>query len=101
MNILLGIGLGGAWQTIQAANKKHAKHPDRPFAYLPYHISVNGTLVVSAVTLLVTLVFLLVALPYNKWIMSRRIGWLLIGLWTVSTTANLAIEITGVWREVA
>jgi solute carrier family 24 (sodium/potassium/calcium exchanger), member 6 len=56
---------------------------------------------VSAITLLVTLVTLLIIVPVNKWVMSRKIGWFLIGLWTVSTIANLAIEITGVWRDVA
>ncbi|XXG93924.1 hypothetical protein Hte_000174 [Hypoxylon texense] len=101
LNILLGIGLGGAYQTINAANKKKAKHPNRPIEYKPYHIQVSGTLIVSAITLLVTLLALLVVVPMNKWVMSRRIGWGLIGLWSISTVANLAIEITGVWREIA
>lgn len=101
LNILLGIGLGGAYQTINAANKKKAKHPDRPIQYKPYHIQVNGTLMVSAITLLVTLFALLVVVPMNKWVMSRKIGWGLIGLWSVSTVANLVIEITGVWGDIA
>jgi sodium/potassium/calcium exchanger 6 len=101
LNILLGIGLGGAWQTIQAANKKHAKHPDRPWKYKPYHIQVSGTLIVSAITLLVTLLALLIMVPINKWVMSKKIGWFLIALWTVGTVVNLAIEISGVWRDVA
>ncbi|KAI1774047.1 Sodium/calcium exchanger protein-domain-containing protein [Hypoxylon cercidicola] len=101
LNILLGVGLGGAYQTITAANKKKAKHPDRPIVYKPYHIQVSGTLMVSAITLLVTLLALLVVVPMNKWIMSRKIGWGLIGLWSVSTVVNLAIEITGVWRDIA
>ncbi|KAI1767554.1 Sodium/calcium exchanger protein-domain-containing protein, partial [Hypoxylon sp. FL1150] len=100
LNILLGIGLGGAYQTINAANRKKAKHPDRPVQYKPYHIQVSGTLMVSAITLLVTLFALLVVVPMNRWVMSRKIGWGLIGLWSVSTVANLAIEITGVWRDI-
>jgi sodium/potassium/calcium exchanger 6 len=101
LNILLGIGLGGAWQAIQAANKKHSKHPDRPFQYKPYHIQVGGTLIVSAVVLLVTLMVLLIVVPMNKWMMTRKIGWGLVALWGVGTAANLVIEITGMWRDIA
>ncbi|KAI0817883.1 Sodium/calcium exchanger protein-domain-containing protein [Xylaria sp. FL0064] len=101
LNILLGIGLGGAYQTIHAANKHHAKHPDEPYQYQPYHIQVTGTLMVSTIALLVTLFALLVAVPMSKWMMTKRIGWGLIGLWTASAVINLAIEITGVWQDVA
>ncbi|KAI1489276.1 Sodium/calcium exchanger protein-domain-containing protein [Biscogniauxia mediterranea] len=101
LNILLGIGLGGAYQTIQAGNKRKAENPDEPFQYQPYHIEVNGTLMVSAVTLLVTLFTLLTVVPINKWIMSKKIGWGLIALWTTSTVLNLVIEVTGVWRNIA
>ncbi|KAI2618522.1 hypothetical protein GGR54DRAFT_159884 [Hypoxylon sp. NC1633] len=101
LNILLGIGLGGAYQIIGAANKKKAKHPERPIRYKPYHIEVSGTLMVSAIALLITLLALLVVVPTNKWVMSRKIGWGLIGLWSISTVVNLAIEITGTWRDIA
>ncbi|KAI1504386.1 Sodium/calcium exchanger protein-domain-containing protein [Biscogniauxia marginata] len=101
LNILLGIGLGGAYQTMQLGNKRKAEHPDEPFQYQPYHIEVNGTLMISAITLLVTLFTLLTVVPMNKWIMSRKIGWGLIALWTASTVVNLTIEITGVWRDIA
>ncbi|KAI0970253.1 Sodium/calcium exchanger protein-domain-containing protein [Xylaria arbuscula] len=101
LNILLGIGLGGAYQTINAANKHHIKHPDEPYQYRPYHIQVTGTLMVSTLALLMTLFALLVIVPMNKWMMTKRLGWGLIGLWTASTVTNLAIEITGVWQDVA
>ncbi|KAI1390210.1 uncharacterized protein F4822DRAFT_229144 [Hypoxylon trugodes] len=101
LNILLGIGLGGAYQTINAANKHKAKHPDKPIQYKPYHIQVSGTLMISAITLLITLFALLTVVPMNKWIMSRKIGWGLICLWSVSTVLNLAVEITGLWQDVA
>ncbi|KAI1828448.1 hypothetical protein F4861DRAFT_1219 [Xylaria intraflava] len=101
LNILLGIGLGGAYQTIQAANNYRAEHPDQPVQYKPYHIQVTGTLIISTVALLLTLFSLLVVVPMNKWMMTRKIGWGLIGLWTASTIVNLAIEITGIWRHVA
>ncbi|KAI1122297.1 hypothetical protein F5Y10DRAFT_254334 [Nemania abortiva] len=101
LNILLGIGLGGAYQTIHAANKHHIKYPEEPFRYEPYHIQVTGTLMVSTLALLVTLFALLVVVPMNKWMMTRRIGFGLIVLWTASTVANLTIEITGAWQDVA
>ncbi|ORY65915.1 Sodium/calcium exchanger protein-domain-containing protein [Pseudomassariella vexata] len=101
LNILLGIGLGGAYQTIHAADKKHRKHPDRPIQYKPYHIQVGGTLLVSAVVLLVTLLVLLIAVPMNKWVMSRKIGWGLVALWLTGTIINLVIESTGLWLEIA
>ncbi|KAI8950508.1 hypothetical protein F4801DRAFT_343264 [Xylaria longipes] len=101
LNILLGIGLGGAYQTINAANKHHAKHPDEPYRYLPYHIQVTGTLMVSTIALLITLFALLIVVPMNKWMMTRKIGWGLVVLWTTSTVLNLVIEITGAWQDVA
>jgi sodium/potassium/calcium exchanger 6 len=58
-------------------------------------------LMVSGITLLVTLVGLLIAVPMNKWMMSRRIGWGLIILWTISTVINLVVEVSGVWGDTA
>lgn len=101
LNILLGIGLGGMYMTITDASHKHHKHPKNPMKYKPYDIEVSGTLMISAITLLVTLVGLLIAVPMNKWVMSRKIGWGLIILWSVSTVANLAVEMTGVWDNAA
>ncbi|KAI1213930.1 uncharacterized protein F4807DRAFT_409813 [Annulohypoxylon truncatum] len=101
LNILLGIGLGGAYQTINAAKRRKIKHPDDPILYEPYHIQVSGTLMISAITLLFTLLALLTVVPMNKWMMNRKIGWSLIGLWSISTIVNLAIEVTGVWQEIA
>ncbi|CZT03557.1 hypothetical protein WAI453_012271 [Rhynchosporium graminicola] len=97
LNILLGIGLSGIYMTIKGANHKHAKHPGKKIEYKPYEIEVSGTLMISAVTLIITLVGLLIAVPWNNWVMSRRIGWGLIGLWSISTVVNLAVEISGVF----
>ncbi|KAK3393000.1 Sodium/calcium exchanger protein-domain-containing protein [Podospora didyma] len=101
LNILLGVGIGGAWMGISSANKKHKKHPDKPIHYKPYHIQVGGTLMISALTVLLTLVVLLIVVPSNKWVMSRKIGWGLIAIWSVSTALNLVVEITGTWAEVS
>ncbi|KAJ4197789.1 hypothetical protein NW755_000484 [Fusarium falciforme] len=99
LNILLGIGIGGAMMMIQKANKKHRQNPSHPIKYKPYRIQVGGTLMISAITLLVMLVGLLIVVPMNKWILSRKIGWGLIALWTVSTIVNVVVELTGVWGE--
>ncbi|PNY24517.1 cation exchanger [Tolypocladium capitatum] len=99
LNILLGIGIGGVMMMVQSANRKHAKHPDRPMEYGPYRVQVGGTLLVSSVTLLMILVLLLIAVPLNKWILSRKIGWWLIALWTTGTILNVVVEVTGIWGD--
>ena len=101
LNILLGIGLGGLYMTITAADQKHAKHPGKKIKYKPYEIEISNTLLISAVTLLITLVGLLIAVPLNKWVMSKRIGYGLILLWSISTVVNLAVEISGAWAYTA
>ncbi|KAL1892743.1 hypothetical protein Sste5346_006826 [Sporothrix stenoceras] len=98
LNILLGVGIGGAWMTIKAAKAHRDRHPDQPLHYEPYVIQVGSSLLVSAVTVLITLFFLLVAVPANRWVMSRKIGLALIGMWTVSTIVNVVLEVTGAWR---
>ena len=100
LNILLGIGLSGAYMTIRDGEGKHKKHPNQPMIYKPYAIEVSGTLVISGVTLLVTLLGLLIIVPLNKWKMDRRIGWGLVALWCVSTIGNLAVEIAGFGGEI-
>ena len=99
LNILLGIGISGLYMTIKDANGKHHKNPAKKLKYKPYQIEVSGTLMVSGITLLVTLVGLLIAVPLNRWVLSRRIGWGLIILWSISTVVNLAVEISGVWGD--
>ncbi|KAK5003214.1 hypothetical protein LTR28_010448, partial [Elasticomyces elasticus] len=83
---------------VRSADHRYHKHPEKGVYYKSYEIEVGGTLIVSGVTLLVTLVGLLVAVPWNNWVMSRRIGWALIALWTVSTIGNVVLEATG-WAE--
>ncbi|KAI4721876.1 hypothetical protein E4T48_01783 [Aureobasidium sp. EXF-10727] len=96
LNILLGIGLSGSWILIRGAEHRHAKHPGKPIHFRTYEIEVGQTLIVSGVTLLVTLIGLLIAVPMNKWILSRKIGWTLIGVWCVSTTVNVVLEVLGI-----
>lgn len=101
LNILLGIGIGGVMMMVQSANRKHVKHPDRPKEYGPYRVQVGGTLLISSITLLIVLVLLLIVVPLNKWILSRKIGWGLIALWTLGTILNVVVEVTGIWGESA
>lgn len=96
LNILLGVGLSGSYQLIRGAEERHHKHPHKGIKFRTYHIEVSKTLIVSGVTLLVTLVGLLIAVPLNRWVLDRKIGWALIVLWTVSTVFNVVIEVTGV-----
>ena len=100
LNILLGIGIGGMYMTLRGADRRHAKHPDRPLKYRPYSIEVSSTLLISGITLLITLVGLLVVVPWNGWRMDRKIGWGLMALWAVSTTVNVIVEITGTGGDI-
>ena len=86
---------------VKDANKKHHKHPGAPVRYGPYPVKVGGTLLVSCVTLLIILLGLLIVVPLNKWVLSRKIGWGLIALWIISTIVNVVIELTGVWTRVS
>ena len=95
LNILLGIGLSGLYMTIRDGNRKHMQHPGRPLKYKPYQIEVDGALLISGITLLVTLVGLLIVVPLNKWVMDKRIGWGLIALWCLSTIGNVGVEVSG------
>ena len=99
LNILLGIGISGCYMTIRHGTQKHIKHPDQPIKYKPYEVDVGTTLIISGVTLLITLVGLLIVVPLNGWRMDRKVGWGLIGLWTVSTVGNVIVEVLGLGTE--
>jgi solute carrier family 24 (sodium/potassium/calcium exchanger), member 6 len=101
LNILLGIGFGGVYMAYTSANKAHRKHPDRPLQYKPYQIQVGKTLKISAAGVLFTLFAILIAVPCNDWVMSRRIGFGLIAIWTFTTLVNVIVEVTSNWSDVA
>ncbi|RKF73987.1 putative sodium calcium exchanger protein [Golovinomyces cichoracearum] len=96
LNILLGIGLSGIYVTVSEANSKHIENPGHGIKYRPYEIEVSNTLIISAVTLLITLVGILIAVPLHGWVMKRRIGWGLIIIWSISTVANIGLEVSSV-----
>ena len=66
LNILLGIGLGGTYMTMQSAKDKHQAYPDKPLQYGSYHLELPGTLFISAITVLATLLLLLILVPSNN-----------------------------------
>ena len=95
LNILLGIGISGLYMTIQNGEKRHEKHPGKPMKYKPYQIEVGGTLLISGITLMVTLVGLLILVPLRGWWMDRKVGLALVILWAVSTVGNVIVEVLG------
>lgn len=101
LNILLGIGVGGVLMMVQDANHHHRKHPGDQYAYKPYRIQIGGTLMISSITLLIILVSLLISVPLNKWILSRKIGWVLIAMWSASTVVNVVVELTGALGDIS
>ncbi|KAL2000350.1 hypothetical protein VTN02DRAFT_3224 [Thermoascus thermophilus] len=86
LNILLGIGVGGLYMTLQS-------RPSVTTMLVPYEVTISKTLIISGVTLLVTLVGLLIVVPLNRWRMDRKIGWGLVALWSVSTLGNVIVEL--------
>ena len=95
LNILLGVGLSGLYMTMKHGNGKHNKHSTVSVNYSPYELDVASSLIISGITLLITLVGLLIAVPLNRWQMDKKIGWGLVTLWCCSTVVNLTIEIFG------
>lgn len=95
LNILLGVGLSGCYMIITKGEHRHEKHPNDSVHFRPYHIAVSTTLVISGATLLVTLTGLLAGVPMRKWKMDKVIGWGLVALWSVSTFANVLVEVLG------
>lgn len=91
LNILLGIGLGGLYMTLNPV-KSSPKH-DEMVARVSYEITISKVLVISGATLLFVLVGLLIVVPLNNWRMDRRIGWGLIAVWCVSTLGNVIAEV--------
>lgn len=95
LNILLGIGLSGSYILVTGAHHHQHKHPGSELRYKSYQIEVGRTLIVTGFTLLLTLVGLLIAVPLNKWVLSKRIGVALIALWVTTTIINVVLELTG------
>lgn len=96
LNILLGIGLGGLYMTLnsdQRQNQAVRLRDSVGSVQVPYEIAISKVLVISGATLLAILVGLLVVVPLNNWKMDRRIGWGLVAVWCVSTLGNVIAEV--------
>ena len=101
LNILIGIGVGGLYMTLQGGGAAHESATSelvrRGVALASrgetYHIHVSRSLLISGVALLVTLVGLLVVVPLNGWRMDRKVGVGLVISWCVSTVINVIVEV--------
>ncbi|OQE45054.1 hypothetical protein PENCOP_c002G04761 [Penicillium coprophilum] len=94
LNILLGIGLGGLYMTVNGGNQRSDQAlQDVIPVQVPYEIAISKVLIISGATLLVILVGLLIVVPMNRWRMDRRVGWGLIAVWCVSTLGNVIAEV--------
>ncbi|KAJ5628278.1 Sodium/calcium exchanger membrane region [Penicillium lividum] len=97
LNILLGIGLGGLYMTLNGGKtRQHDEIIGKVVSEsASYEIAISKVLVLTGATLLLVLVGLLIVVPLNGWRMDRKIGWGLIAVWCVSTVGNVIAEI--VW----
>ncbi|KAM5471173.1 hypothetical protein MauCBS54593_003512 [Microsporum audouinii] len=94
LNILIGIGVGGLYMTLQSEQNMYSTSSSNAWATLqPYPISVSKTLIISAATLLITLIGLLIVVPLNKWRMDRNVGFGLVTIWCMSTVINVVLEL--------
>ncbi|KAK2855552.1 hypothetical protein FQN49_005078 [Arthroderma sp. PD_2] len=96
LNILIGIGVGGLYMTLQPAQGLHSRGLVSSMlatTLQPYPISVSKTLIISAATLMVILVGLLTVVPLNKWRMDRNVGFGLVAIWCISTIVNVVVEL--------
>lgn len=78
LNILVGVGVSGM-----------VVMPDKN----GFPIQLSNTLLISGVTLLATLLFLLVSVPLNNWKLSRTLGAATILFWVIATIINVVIDI--------
>lgn len=78
LNILLGIG--GSGLLVIPTNG-------------PIEFEMSKTIIVSGCALLINLVFLLIAVPLNRFEMNKMTGWFMIGLWTIATLICVLLEV--------
>ncbi|KAI9310904.1 Sodium/calcium exchanger protein-domain-containing protein [Dichotomocladium elegans] len=81
LNILLGVGIGATYVTSERNE--------------PYPIELSKTILVTAIGLVIVLVFLLILVPLNNYRMSRVFGIASISVYLICTGINLFIEISG------
>ncbi|KAH3672411.1 hypothetical protein WICMUC_004247 [Wickerhamomyces mucosus] len=79
LNVLLGIGCSSLYII--------------PLKGSDIEINFSNTLLVSFITVLVNLIFLLIMVPLNEWQMNKTIGLTMIGLWSIATFICIILEI--------
>jgi len=79
LNILLGIGIAGTYETINGS---------------PINVKIEPTLIISSIGLLIVLFSFLVYLPQNDFHMSRRWGFYSIFVYLICMIINISLEIT-------
>lgn len=79
LNILVGVGVSGL--VVMPSSEG-------------YHVELSNTIIISGITLLTTLIFLLVSVPFNNWRLSRTLGITTVLFWIIATTINVILEIT-------
>ncbi|KAH3688968.1 hypothetical protein WICPIJ_000027 [Wickerhamomyces pijperi] len=82
LNIMLGIGCSSVYIIPQKG-------------WDGITIDFSPTLIVSFVTVLINLIFLLVVVPLNGWWMNRTVGVTMISFWAIATVICVIIEIVG------
>ncbi|GJJ76664.1 solute carrier family 24 (sodium/potassium/calcium exchanger), member 6 [Entomortierella parvispora] len=79
LNMLLGVGISGTYQTLRTGE--------------PIPLKVSPTLFVSLIGVLLTLLTAVVFVPRNGYKMSRAWGWYLLIVYLVCTVTNVVVEI--------
>ncbi len=80
LNILLGIGISGIYINL---SKHHV-----------YTTEISPTLMVSAASLLTTLIVLLIAVPANDYVMGRKLGICLCAIFFIGMVASVIVELS-------
>ncbi|KAJ9604146.1 hypothetical protein H2200_011669 [Cladophialophora chaetospira] len=100
VNILVGFGGIGLYTILSGSGQVPGR--DSLFVLSGHGaipVDFNLGLAISAGTLLVALVGLLILVPWNGWVMDRKIGWFLMLLWVGSIFTNVALEIASRGRK--
>ncbi|KAG0055524.1 hypothetical protein BGZ83_008268 [Gryganskiella cystojenkinii] len=79
LNMLLGVGISGTYQTLRTG--------------APIPLKVSPTLFVSLIGVLLTLLASIIFVPRNGYRMSRSWGWFLLVVYLVCTVVNVVVEV--------
>lgn len=83
LNLLTGIGLSGLLLLPQSSLSTDEG----------IKVDFSLTLWISSISLLANLLFLLIAVPRNGWMVNRSIGIISVSIWTATTILNVLLEV--------